>query len=756
MLRRKSSVSKDAKGGFTVHDVKNSEEYKRLLERANYDDLTRVLNRRAGRECLEDLLDKARCEKKRLVIALCDINELKQVNDRLGHREGDTMLCHVASAMTQKLEVHDLVFRLSGDEFVLVFYDIGKSKAGERIQRILDYLKEKKPHVGITYNISFSFGLVEVYPEEQCTVSDLIEKADNRMYIQKRNYHIMRAAQKLEQQKSQDIRKFVYNKEYLFDALMNSTDDYIFAGNMLTGTFRYPPAMVTEFGLPGEVVENAAAFWGEKIHPLDKASFLESNQEIADGRAEYHDIEYRAKNAEGQWIWLQCRGNMIRDMSGVPGLFAGIITNLGRNNMIDHMTGLQNRFEFEGEVKRYMVEHEESASLGIVILDMDGFHTINDLYNRSFGDAILKLTAQQISAVLPERAKAYRMDGDEFAILIPDGSSEEALKIFEKIQQSFQKSREYNGRKYYCTISAGYTSFPQDSDDYQELLQYGNYALESSKAKGKNKITVFTPDILQNRGRKLELTELLRESIERGFLGFSLHYQPQVNTETGKIYGAEALARWECASFGNVAPGEFIRILEQTGMIIPVGKWIFKEAARQCSKWVKLKPDFHMSINLSYLQFLEDDFVQFIRSTLDELKVFRTSITLELTETYLIEQDVLVHDIMESLQAEGIQSAMDDFGTGYSSLFELKNTPADIVKIDRGFVKGLTTDLFTSTFIRSITDLCRDVGKIVCMEGVETKEEYEITKEIGVDLIQGYYFGKPVVPEEFEKMFLTK
>lgn len=738
-----------------MHDIKNSEEYKRLIERANYDDLTRVLNRRAGREALEDLIDRARKEKKTLVIALCDVNELKQVNDRYGHKEGDRMLCNVAASMTRDLGEDDIIFRLSGDEFVVVMYNANKEKAYGQMDDALHILKTNKKKTA-QYESSFSYGLVEVYPEEQRTVSDLIEKADARMYIQKRDYHIARAKQRLQLENQSKLLDFEYDKDHLYDVLLESTEDYIFVGNMKTGTFRYPPVMVNEFGLPGEVVENAAAFWEIKIHPSDKAMFLESNQEIADGRATCHNIEYRAKNSEDQWVWLRCKGSMIADKFGVPELFGGMITNLGRSSQIDHMTGLSNRFEFEGDVKKHLVDYKVIESLGIIILDMDGFHTINDLYDRAFGDSVLRITANKITEMLPDNAKVYRLDGDEFGILIKNGGEADALEIYDKIQKIFQKSREHNGRKYYCTISAGYSSYPEDSDEYLELLQYANYSLESSKAKGKNKITIFSPGILLHKGRALELTELLRDSIDRGFTGFSLHYQPQVDAKTGKLYGAEALARWKCSSLGNISPDEFIRILEQTGMIIPAGQWIFKEAARQCREWVKIYPDFRMSINLSYLQMLEEGFVPFVWRTLEELGLAKENITLELTETYLIEQDMLVHDIMERLQESGIKSAMDDFGAGYSSLYELKNTPADIVKIDRGFVRGLTTDLFTSTFIKSITELCHDVGKIVCMEGVETKDEYEVARQLGIDMIQGFYFGKPVEPKIFEKQFLNQ
>nr|WP_288861893.1 diguanylate cyclase [uncultured Faecalicatena sp.] len=736
-------------------DMRESEEYKLLLERANYDDLTKVLNRRAGKEYLEGLLDKAKCERKVLSVALCDINDLKYVNDKFGHREGDHMLRYVASLMTRQLRAYDLVFRLSGDEFVMAYYDEDQRNAERRMADILDNLEAKRKENGIFYDVSFSYGFVEIYPEEHYTVSDIIAKADAKMYIQKRSYHIKRAKQKLKQHQDgiNGIQQFEYDKEHLFDALLYSTDDYIFVGNMKTGTFRYPPAMVEEFGLPGQIVENAAAFWGEIIHPHDEEGFLESNQDIADGRTEYHDIEYRARNVRGEWIWLRCRGKMIRDEQGVPNMFAGMITNLGRKDQIDHMTGLYNRFEFEGDAKKYLVDQEGTKELGIMILDMDSFRNINDLYNRSFGDEILRVTAQKIAELLPYNARVYRLDGDEFGVLILNGNEDEALEIFNRIQQKFQKQQDYNGRKYYCTISGGYVSYPNDSDNYQELLKYANYSLEYSKAMGKNKITVFSLEILQRKEKKLNLTELLRESIEREYAGFSVSYQPQVDSVTKELYGAEALARWNCSVYGRVSSLEFIPILEQSGMIIQVGKWIFEKAVRQCREWRRLKPDFNMSINLSYLQLLEEDFVSFVDETMESLGVPYENITLELTESYLIEQDGMVHDMMECLQKKGIKVAMDDFGVGYSSLFELKNTPADIIKIDRAFVKGLTSDIFTGTFIRSITELCHNVGKRVCMEGVETQEEYDIVKDIGLDLIQGFYFGEPIVPEMFEKRY---
>lgn len=417
------------------------------------------------------------------------------------------------------------------------------------------------------------------------------------------------------------------------------------------------------------------------------------------------------------------------------------------------MTGLYNRFEFEGIVKKSMIDQENVSNVGIMILDMDGFRNINDLYDRFFGDEILRKTAQVITSLLPDNARAFRLDGDEFSVVITNGSTEDAERIFADIQKRYSEQQEHEGKKYYCTISAGYAGYPQDGDNYLDLFKYATYALENAKTLGKNRLSIYSPEILLKKGRRLELVELLRESVSRGFAGFSVNYQPQVDADTGMLYGAEALARWECSKYGSVSPGEFIPLLEQTGLIHQVGNWILRQAARQCSKWCRYKPDFHMSVNLSYKQFLEGDLVAYIKKVLEEEKVNPANMTLELTESYFVKEDAIVRRTLADLQKMGSLVAMDDFGVGYSSLFMLKNIPVDVVKIDRGFVKDITTDIFNATFIHSITELCNDVGKNVCLEGVEADEEYQTVKKMGLKLIQGYYFGRPMTGKAFEAKY---
>lgn len=737
-------------------------EHRELWQFDMTDSLTGSYSRRAGKEKLREIINKAREKKEMLTVAMLDVNGLNRINNRYGDGTGDDVLRFVVYAIEKVQGQEDVCFRLSSDEFIAVFYGVKHEDAGVRMKHALDIThdSEEKRRFGLTCEVSFCYGLVDIYPEDSFTVSDIITKADELMYLQKRRHHILRAKDSLNNRKPEAKRieeeNFQYNSHFLFEALEESTDDYIFIGNMKTGTFRYPQKMAAEFGLPGEVVENAAAFWSALIHPHDEQHFLESNQEIADGRAEKHDIEYRAKNVRGEWIWLRCRGKLLLDESGQPDTFAGTISNLGKEKQIDHMTGLYNRFEFEGNVKKDLIDIDNISHLGIMILDMDGFKNVNDLYDRFFGDEILRRTGQVMASMLPENARIFRLDGDEFGVVITNGTIAGAKKIYEKLQEKYSVQQEHEGKKYFCTISAGYACYPSNGDNYLDLLKCATYALECSKNQGKNRLTVYTPEILAGKEKNLHLVELLRESVSRGFAGFSLNYQPQVDARTGELFGAEALARWQCSKYGNVPPGEFIPLLEQSGLIDQVGKWIFRQAVRQCREWCRLKPDFRMSINLSYKQFLDGNLVSYVREVLEEEQVSPSNLTLELTESYFVKEDAIVRKTLRDFQEMGSYVAMDDFGVGYSSLFMLKNIPVDIVKIDRGFVKDITTDIFNATFVRSITELCNDVGKSVCLEGVETLDEYQTVKEMGLKLIQGYYYGRPMTREMFIQKYWSE
>lgn len=664
------------------------------------------------------------------------------------------MLSRVAQEFRACVRPSDLLFRLSGDEFVMACWDLGEKAAGGIVDDVRGRLLHRDLHCGRQYRTEFCCGIFKTMPNSGMSMKEILAEADNRMYEQKRRSHIERAERShwLRAEPKPEPRPFFFDQEYLYDALVKSTDDYIYLCNMQDseGTFLYPKAMVEEFALPGEIVPNAAAIWGDKVHPDDKKIFIQSNQEIIDGRSNFHCVEYRARNRRGEWVWLRCRGHVERDAGGKPRLFAGMITNLGKKNRLDHVTGLYNKYEFEQEATSAITERP-GQSLAVIILGLDEFQHINDLYNRRFGDEVLRVIAQKIQSLVSDSAKVYRLDGDVFCVLI-DGSPEQAKEIYRKIHQYFSHQQEHDGKKYYCTLSAGCAFYPENASNYQDLYKFAEYAMESAKRKGKNRMEIFSKQTLLHRERSLELTELLRESVENHFEGFEMHYQPVVNADSRTLYGAEALARWHCGKYGPVGPDEFIPLLEESGLIHPVGRWIFKEALRVCAACTKVNPDFEMSINLSYLQLSKPDFISFAEKEIRDSGVNPNRIILELTESCIVSNiDDLAADF-DNLRKLHVRIAMDDFGTGYSSLEILKKSPADIVKVDRAFVKDIISSRFDATFIEFIVALCHDVNIKVCLEGIEQEEEYGIVKTMHLDFMQGYLFGRPVCESNFMKL----
>lgn len=727
------------------------------LVSANTDELTGMLTRRAGKQRLALSLVRATEEGKAVSVVLYDINRLKDVNDRHGHAEGDYFIRSVSNAVRREFGPNDYGFRLSGDEFVCVF--LGEAAmARVKMERSLASLAVLPHRTDPPYDMGFCFGIAEADPESPLEVYEVLALADQRMYEAKRRFHIDRSmdalvsAERSGRGVAADLETFAYDEKRLYDALVESTDDYLYICNMKTGVFRYPRAMVEEFDLPSEVVENAAAVWGSKVHPDDRQAFLESNQEIADGRTARHWTEYRAINRKGEWVRLRCRGRLIFDAKGKPLLFAGFIANLGKKHKIDPLTGMFNKFEFEDEVRR-RITTSPNEMISLMVLGIDDLRHINDRYDRAFGDEVICFVAQRIQSALPEGARVYRLDGDEFAVIIDDDRS--ALRgAYAQLGGMFQRSHDHEGRKFFCTLSGGIAQYPEDADTYESLVKYANYAFEYAKGHGKKRCVNFSQSILLERTRELDLMDMLRTSVENGFEGFSLRYQPQVEAATGRVVGAEALARWHCDAYGDLSPLEFIPLLEESGLIVPMGAWVLREAVATCKRWRELVPTFTMSVNLSYRQLDEDGLGALIVNTLQEAGLPPDSLVVEMTESRFAEDADATRELFKELRIQGVQVAMDDFGTGYSALGVLKTSPADIVKIDRAFIRDIRTSTFDATFIRFVVELCHAVGISVCLEGVETDEEYEVVGGMGLDYIQGFLFGRPLPEDEFRRTFL--
>lgn len=544
--------------------------------------------------------------------------------------------------------------------------------------------------------------------------------------------------------------KIPYRAEYLYEALLNSTDDFIYICDMKTGVFRYSPAQVELFGLPNEIMEDPLPFWKEIIHPDDWERFYRSNVEIGENKTDYHFVEFRAKKYDGEYAWIRCRGQLIRDEDGEPCLFAGIMKLMGQQNKIDPLTQLWNHAEFTKELEKNVKENQ-IEQMAVMLLDIDDFHQINELYERSLGDQVLKTLGQEIQTVLLDNASLYRLEKDCMGIIMKHGTAEQMERLYFAIKESIERLQEWKNQKLNIELSAGCSLYPKDGKTAEEIYKCALFTLQSVKKMGKNQILFYSENIMKSKSRIIELIRQLREDIAEDYRGFYLNFQPQVDAETRKMIGVEALMRWKNRDGDIVSPGEFIPVMEQNGMIYHAGLWMVRESFRACKEWIRIKPDFTISVNISAVQLLEERFLADFYKIIEEEDFPCRNLIVELTESYAVRNMNVFWEKFKNLRGHGIRIAMDDFGTGYSSLEVLKTAPIDIVKIDRAFLEDVLHSSFDATFISFVVAICHEVEIHVCQEGVETEDEYNFLKKMNLDCIQGYYFGKPVTESEITR-----
>lgn len=552
----------------------------------------------------------------------------------------------------------------------------------------------------------------------------------------------------------EEMLNFHIDKNLVYDALVRSTDDYLYVGDLKKNIYLITDNAIRDFELPGRIIENLLPIWGSLIHEDDQTMYFGALEQLMAGETDEHNIEYRVRNRKGEWVWLHCRGVLRRNEEGVPILFAGIITELQNKGKIDYITGLFTRAECKKRLDYLFEKGGTAVSGGLILLGLDDFTKINTLNNHTFGDSVLRSFAQNVQLLLPINSRMYHFEGDEFAVLVTDCDQEAIDRIYSRIYTYVNRHHIVDGTRYFCTASAGVALLFKDADNSLDLIKYASYGMEYSKNNGKNQCTYFSRDLLHSRVQTLRLLNLLQDSAMNQCRGFYLVYQPQVEADTLAVAGAEALVRFGNEADGIYSPAEFIPILESSGLIVPVGKWIFEEAVKTCKEWMECYPDFVMSINFSYLQLLDSEFNSFVKYILEKYNMEPSHIVVELTESCIVLDMERLKTEFSFLRGLGIDIAMDDFGTGYSSLGLLTQSPADIIKIDRIFTDHIDQNDFNRKFINMVVHLCHSINLHVCIEGVERLEELQAMQQMGADMIQGDLISKPLKKDAFMEKYL--
>lgn len=415
----------------------------------------------------------------------------------------------------------------------------------------------------------------------------------------------------------------------------------------------------------------------------------------------------------------------------------------------DLLTGLPNRIQLNDRFHYILnLAKRNKREFSVMFIDLDHFKEINDTLGHSVGDALLVEIAKRFMSILREGDTVARLGGDEFILLFPDTDAKASSQIAQKLLGITAKSFLINEYEIIATASIGIALYPSDGLDVETLSKNADAAMYRTKQDGRNSYCFFTQEMQKLSTRTLELSNALHHALERNEL--YLVYQPQISLKNGNIIGAEALLRWESPLFGTVSPAEFIPIAEENGLIIPIGEWVLRTAIAQTKAWLNDALPIVIAINLSAIQFRQPNLSKTIAAILEENDLAPEYIEIELTEGMAMHNPQMAISIMDNLYKHGIRMSIDDFGTGYSSLSYLKKFKVYKLKIDQSFVRDISVDDDDKAIVSAIIQMAHSLGLETIAEGVETIEQLEYLKEQGCDEIQGYFYSKPLLPEQFK------
>jgi len=479
-----------------------------------------------------------------------------------------------------------------------------------------------------------------------------------------------------------------------------------------------------------------------------------------DGRDQAR-LEFRLAHRDGSWVDVEATvANSIDDPS-VRGLVFNtrdvserkeLEEQLTHQAFHDPLTDLANRSLFRDRVDHALaLRRSLDQSISVLFLDVDDFKTVNDSLGHSAGDELLLEVADRMRLCLRDGDTGARLGGDEFAILLEDGGDPPA--VAERLIEAFKTPFRVQGKELTVSVSIGIARSAQNGDGVDELLRNADAAMYAAKGRGKGFYESFEQDMHTTAMRRLDLEGDLRRAIHRK--EFRVHYQPIVGLAGGRIAGFEALVRWAHPSRGLLSPADFIGMAEETGMIVPIGRWVLREACRQATVWQTEWPNdppLTISVNLSAEQLDSSDLVRDVKAALRQSGLPAESLVLGITESVLMRDTEKAIARLDKLKSLGVRLAIDDFGTGFSSLAYLQNLPCDSLKVPKPFLDGLGDGGQATSLVRGIIELGRTLGLTVVAEGVEQARQWESLEALSCDLVQGYYFARPQSSERIDAL----
>ena len=561
--------------------------------------------------------------------------------------------------------------------------------------------------------------------------------------------------------------------EYIVELFNPCMDDYLYVFDLQKDCYKISKHATERFLLPGDNFDDAAKAHHTFVYSEDQSRLDDEFRRIMSGEIVFHNMHYRWLDRAGKPVWINCRGRVLNDADGKPHFLVGCINEIGQKQKADNVSGLLG----ESSLSAYVEQFEDGLPDGFFLrIGIDDFRDINGDFGMEYGDYILKSTADCIAENIKPSQRLYRILADEFMVVdFSGGDMEAATELYKNIRKSLDTFIEENGYKSVFTISAGAVDTAKTSGTYENIMKLSEYALNTEKDQGKNRCYIYMQEDYDVFLRKKQITRQLHHAVNHGFEGFETYYQPIVDTKTRRLVGAEALMRFsmpercedgetkkeavcvgedghdadEKVHWERISPVEFIPLLEETGLIIPAGKWMLHQAISTCSRWQKYIPNFRININLSYVQVMKSRVLTEILTALRLYGLEPSAVGIELTESGYLDTNTHFQKLWDGLKKNGVLVILDDFGTGYSNLHCLGDLRPNYIKIDRSFTLKALNNQYEHDLMTQIITMTHKLDLTICVEGIETEDEFAKISELDPDYIQGFLFGKPQPAEEF-------
>ena len=558
--------------------------------------------------------------------------------------------------------------------------------------------------------------------------------------------------------------KALQDSEYRFRHLVSMSSDWYWEQDAELRFTSITGGIAQKGGIPPELLIGRTRW--DYVEGMADTDWGQAHIARVMAREPFANLEYATRDEYGELRWLCINGEPVFDEDGTFRGYRGTGTDITARKLTeqrihhiaqhDVLTGLPNRSLLQDRLSQAVTYSTRTGhTVWVMLIDLDRFKFVNDSMGHKAGDVLLMTIAARLRSALRDADTVARLSGDEFVVILTEHADEPlSADIVQRLMDSVAQPVILGSKEFFVTCSIGVAVYPTEGAA-DSLIEQADIAMYRAKKVGRNNFQFYTPAMNEEAMERVRIESALRNALERN--EFMLHYQPQVNLESGQIVGMEALIRWQHPELGVVAPGRFISVAEETGLIVPIGAWVMRTACAQNKAWQDAGlGSLRVAVNLSARQFGAPNLMADIAAVLEHTGLAANLLEIELTESLFMSDVTLAVELLHAMKKLGVNLSIDDFGTGYSSLSYLSRFPIDVLKIDRSFVSDITRDASDAAIVASIIALAHNLKLDVIAEGVETVEQLDYLRRHGCDQMQGYYFSKPLAAADFEQLLRQK